>query len=113
MNEPKVQVIEKLLQYNVQTTVISGPSQIPTVEFCNGFSIKNTGNSVVVIMDDQLAAGESKSFGGNRGEIYIGRIDLKFIAAAVPVIPRIDGCVITEKFYVNIPRNANVNNPNL
>jgi hypothetical protein len=92
--------MEKLLQYNLVTQIYEAALQIPMEQFCNGFTCKNIGTANVVIMGDTLAPGESKAFGGNRGEVYIGRADLKFSGAGTTA------ALITQKFYVNIPQNS-------
>jgi len=50
------------------------------------------------VQGDPLAANETKSIGGNRGEIYVGRIDLKFSGAGTTMV------LVTQKYYMNIPR---------
>jgi hypothetical protein len=91
--------VEKLLQYNLSTQVYSKTQEIPVQENCNGFTVRNIGTATVVIMGDELATNESKSIGGNRGEIFVGRIDLKFKGAGTML------CLVTQKYYMNVPRN--------
>jgi hypothetical protein len=98
---PKVVPIEKLLQYNLSTEVYSVPCQIPVQNFCNGFTVRNVGTATVVIMGDALAPNESKAIGGNRGEIFVGRIDLKFINTGGG---RTTLALVTQKYYMNVPR---------
>lgn len=94
----KVITVEKLLQYNLSTQVYSVTQEVPVMENCNGFTVRNIGTSNVVIMGDTLAPQQTKAIGGNRGEIYVGRIDLKFTGAGTNL------CLITQKYYMNIPR---------
>lgn len=96
----KIIQIEKLLQYNISVQVYISPQQVPVMEFCNGYTVRNTGTSNVVIQGDVLAPNESKAVGGNRGEIYVGRLDLNFAGAGN------NSCLITQKYYLNIPRNG-------
>lgn len=51
----------------------------------NGVTVVNTGNSVLIVQGIPLAPpvapaqlGEAYSFGGNRGEIFHGRLDINF-----------------------------------
>jgi len=92
--------LEKLLQYNLSVQEYNVATQIATQEFCNGFVVRNIGTSTVIFMGDPLAPNESKSVGGNRGEIYVGRMDLFFENTGA----QIDACLVTQKCYMNIPR---------
>jgi hypothetical protein len=92
---------EKLLQYNLSVQIYNADTQLPVMEFCNGFSVRNiapAGGATVVIMGDPLIPGQVKNVGGNRGEIYVGRLDLKFTGGGV------QSCLVTQKIYTNIPR---------
>jgi hypothetical protein len=93
----KVLPQEKLLQYNISTQVYNGPLQVPAMDFCNGFTVKNVGTATLIVMGDSLAPGEFKAFGGNRGEIFIGRIDIKFTGSGTTL------ALVTQKYYMNIP----------
>lgn len=99
----KVIPVEKLLQYNISTQQYAGAEDVPTMDFCNGFSVRNIGTSVCVVMGDALAPNESKSFGGNRGEIFVGRIDIKFTGAGNNL------ALVTQKYYMNVPRENESN----
>lgn len=102
MQDPKnlqrVVPVEKLLQYNLSTQIYSIQCEIPVMQNCNGFSVRNVGTANVVVMGDTLAPNESKSIGGNRGEIFVGRIDLKFTGAGTTL------ALVTQKYYMNVPR---------
>ena len=97
-NIPRVVSLEKLLQYNLSTQIYSITCEVPVMDNCNGFTVRNVGTANVVIMGDTLAPNEVKSIGGNRGEIFVGRIDLKFTGAGTKL------CLITQKYYMNVPR---------
>lgn len=94
----RVVPVEKLLQYNLSVQIYGINCEIPVMENCNGFTVRNIGTATVVIMGDPLAAGEVKQVGGNRGEIYVGRLDLKFTGAGTQM------ALVTQKYYMNIPR---------
>lgn len=93
----KIIPLEKLLQYNLSVQIYSVDVQIPVMNFCNGFTVRNVGTANVVVMGDTLAPNESKSVGGNRGEIYVGRMDLRFTGAGTRQ------ALVTQKYYMNIP----------
>jgi hypothetical protein len=69
------------------------------MENCNGFTVRNIGTATLVVMGDALATNESKGIAGNRGEIFVGRIDIKFTGAGTRL------ALITQKYYMNVPRN--------
>jgi hypothetical protein len=96
--------LEKLLQYNLSVQVYGIDTDIPVMSFCNGFSVRNIGTCPLVIMGDPLAPGEVKNIGGNRGEIYVGRIDLRFNNTGALS----QQCLVTQKYYMNIPRNNEI-----
>lgn len=98
-NLQRIVPVEKLLQYNLSVQIYGVNTDIPVMENCNGFTVRNIGTANVVIMGDTLAPNESKAVGGNRGEIYVGRLDLKFTGAGTTL------CLVTQKYYMNIPRN--------
>jgi hypothetical protein len=98
-NLQRVVPVEKLLQYNLSTQIYAVQCEVPVMENCNGFTVRNVGTANVIVMGDTLAPNESKSVGGNRGEIFVGRIDLKFSGAGTTL------ALITQKYYMNIPRN--------
>jgi hypothetical protein len=89
--------VEKLLQYNVSVQEYDRSQSVPKEPLCNGFIVRNVGTSGMTINGDALATGESKTVGGNRGEVYVGRIDISFDNAGTNL------CIVTQKFYLNIP----------
>ena len=97
-NMPRVVPVEKLLQYNLSTQIYNVSCELPVMENCNGFTFRNTGTATCTVMGDPLAAGEVKQVGGNRGEIYVGRLDIKFSATGTRSL------VVTQKYYMNVPR---------
>ena len=101
-NLQRVVPVEKLLQYNLSVQVYDTALQVPVMENCNGFTVRNVGTANVIVMGDTLAPNESKAIGGNRGEIYVGRIDLKFGNLGGG---RTTLALITQKYYMNVLRN--------
>jgi len=68
--------------------------------YCNGFTVVNTGATAMQVNGIPLAPpiapallGEAVSFGGNRDEIFSGRIDISFATGA-------GRCVVTQKIYL-------------
>lgn len=64
--------------YNIAT-------MIKPVENCNGFTVVNTGDDIAFVNDHILYpgtigtfVGDSMTFGGNIGEIYMGSIRIRF-----------------------------------
>jgi hypothetical protein len=97
-NLQRVVPVEKLLQYNLSIQVYSVTCEIPVMDNCNGFTVRNIGTATAILMGDALSTNEVKAVGGNRGEIYVGRIDLKFTGAGTRQV------LVTQKYYMNIPR---------
>lgn len=100
----RVITVEKLLQYNLSVQVYSVDTQVPVMDFCNGFSVRNIAptatGATVFVMGDPLLPGQVKNVGGNRNEIYVGRLDVKFLGAGEKQ------CLITQKYYMNVPREG-------
>jgi hypothetical protein len=100
-NLPRVVAIEKLLQYNLSVQIYNADVQAPVMENCNGFTIRNLGTALVTVMGDPLSTGQVKNVGGNRGEIYVGRLDIKFTNTGAQT----QSVLVTQKYYMNVPRN--------
>ena len=102
-NLQRVVPVEKLLQYNLSVQIYDASLQVPVMENCNGFSVRNiaplVGGATVIVMGDPLLPGQVKNIGGNRGEIYVGRLDIKFTPGG-----GIQQCLVTQKYYMNVPR---------
>lgn len=81
--------------YNADITSI-----ILTTGRCNGLTLQNTGNRLVVVNQAiVLQPGQSLGIGGNEGEIFTGRVQLNFTDPnPVPVTP-VNGCAVMEKIY--------------
>lgn len=77
--------MEQLLAYNLSSMTYHANQRIEVDSRCNGFTVVNIGNSDCIVNGIPLAPpaapalqGEAAQFGGNRNEIYIGRIELTF-----------------------------------
>lgn len=81
------------------TGVYTRPQEVQWQKWLNGFFIHNTGTTNVIFGGDLLQPGDSKSFGGNWAELYLGRLDF-FFQIPVPAPPTITNQVrITQKYY--------------
>lgn len=99
----------QFISYNTtkaQDYIING--RVARVENCNGFVAINTGDTPVrvngqllwpaipdPISGQRISNGESINLGGNLGEIYIGFIEIEFVAP-FGTDPRV---TITQKYY--------------
>jgi len=95
------------LDYTTRTTPTGQALNITLDPWSNGLSVKNTGNSICIFNDDPLLPGESKTIGGNKGELLRGRYALKFQtpATAPPGYVQNDQAVVTEKYYLDNDNN--------
>lgn len=93
---------EKLLYYNMLPKTVRTNGKVSVEKYCNGFDVVNTGNTIAIVNGTPLnppavgeVLGDSFSFGGNKGEIYIGTIDVSFQA-----ITGGQQVIVTQKIYV-------------
>ena len=94
-------------QYNFVINRYNRTQVVPRQRNCNGFTVTNLGDTTILVNGAILfpsatpltAQGDSKSFGGNEGETYIGYIQLtfQFPIGAAPLAE------IIQKFYIDIP----------
>lgn len=93
---------EEWIEYNSVPNQYSNPGQIPLDPYCNGLTVKNGGNTLLLFQGETLQPQESKAIGGNRKELFRGRIDIDF-ALPTPAPPTpINLAIVTQKVYVNI-----------
>lgn len=91
---------EQILYYNILANFIRQNKKFTVDGYCNQWEVINTGTTQVNVNGRPLYPGtpgtingDSVSYGGNRGEIYIGRIDITF--------PNGPGeCLVTQKIYI-------------
>jgi len=93
--------MEKTLFYDIVNSVYSANAKVQIDQYCNGVTIVNIGATNMQVNGVPLAppvapslVGESVSFGGNRNEIFYGRIDISFTAGAG------SRCIVQQKVYV-------------
>lgn len=90
----------EILPYNMVSIQYQQPADIIVDDHCNGYHVINIGTTVCFINKIPLnpgvpgvSNGESISFGGNRGEVFRGRIELEFAGGA-------GNAVVTQKVYI-------------
>jgi hypothetical protein len=91
---------DSLLRFNTSVQQYTGPQQVVVAENLNGISVKNEGTTNVIFQGDTLLPGDSKSIGGNFGEVYDARIDLWFITPTPAPAVVNNLAVVTQKFYL-------------
>lgn len=96
--------MEKTLFYNIVNTVYETNAKVEVDRYCNGFTVVNIGATAMNVNGVPLAApvapallGESTSFGGNKGEIFFGRVDVSFTGGA-------GRCIVSQKVYTEFER---------
>lgn len=94
-------IAEKTLFYDIVNYTYHQNAAVQIDQYCNGVTIVNTGTVAMNANGIPLAApvapqllGESVSFGGNRNEIFYGRLDVAFVAAGGAQ------CIVSQKVYV-------------
>lgn len=94
---------ELVLRYNYVPKTIVTPASVVMDENCNGVFIINTGATLAQI--DNLGIplnagvpgtsnGDSFSIGGNKGELFHGRLDISFPATGAGIV------VVVQKIYL-------------
>lgn len=90
-------------KYNFTFEIYNRSIDAQRVERCNGFTATNIG-AVICRVNGKLlfpsatpatALGDSRSWGGNKDEIYMGNIEVRFAAGAGALVE------IEQKFYVD------------
>lgn len=91
-------------QYNISVEIVTEAKEVTRVRNCNGIMFTNVGDTIafvngMVIFPSATPTtdlGDSRSIGGNEGELYTGNITLVF-AQPLGVTPRVE---IVQKFYI-------------
>jgi len=87
--------------FNVQTYTVNTVPELDPLT--NGIDVRNTGNTLVSFNGCTLQPGESKSVGGNLGEILDMRIQFIFsLPVPAPPIPA-NAVELTLKNYYEFP----------
>ena len=69
-------------------------------KWLNGFLVENTGTTWLYFAGALILPGASKSYGGNRAEIYRGRLDYRFLTQTPAPGTITNQVQITQKFYL-------------
>lgn len=85
--------------YNTTTQEYKSLRSVNVDKLCNGFIVNNAGTTIVTLNGEPLQPGQSKTVGGNEGEIYVGRIDLAFIIPSPAPTVINNSAWVTQKFY--------------
>jgi hypothetical protein len=89
-----------LLPYNTSVQIYTGSKQVVIAPYLNGITVKNEGNTNVIFQGDTLLPGDSKSQGGNTGEVYWARIDITFqVPVPAPAVIN-NSAVVSQKYYI-------------
>src|SRR5262245_24856278 len=97
---------QALLRWDMMVTTLKASGWFDIPRNCNGFMVTNTGDVIVQVNDQLLypgtigtSLGDSKSFGGNYGEVYVGKLKLAFANPTAGVQPAVE---VVYKVYTNI-----------
>jgi hypothetical protein len=93
-----------LRNYNIATNIYTKSQFVRVVTNCNGYMATNIGDTIVTVNDMILypgtpgtIIGDSRSVGGNEGEIYTGVIKISF-SVPLGVLPQVE---IVQKYYTD------------
>ena len=85
--------------YNITTQEYIAQHNVVVDRLCNGLTIKNAGTTIVLFNGVPLQPQESISIGGNEGEVYVGRCDIRF-QVQTPAPPVVNNSAwVIQKFY--------------
>jgi hypothetical protein len=87
--------------YNISVNLYTRSGYVDVVKACNGFTVTNVGDDIVNVNGMILypgvigtSLGDSRSIGGNEGEVYQGNIQVMFAGAGAN--PSLE---VIQKFY--------------
>jgi hypothetical protein len=89
----------EFINYSTSNVLYQRQISVTVDKLCNGFSAKNAGTTIVLLNGEPLQPGESKSIGGNLGEIFVGRIDIAFLLPTPAPATIVNACYVTQKTY--------------
>jgi hypothetical protein len=90
------------LRFGFESKILTSSSSITLAQYTNGFTVRNTGTTLCYVAGVLLDPGESIAVGGNRAEVFEGRIDIQFKTQPAPPAVITNEATITQKFYTNI-----------
>lgn len=93
-----------MTKFNYNTRVYTTSGRVPVAENCNCITFTNTGDTTVTIDDMVLypgtpgsILGDSRSIGGNEGEILAKKDVVVSFSVPAGALPAVE---ITQKYYV-------------
>jgi hypothetical protein len=89
----------KMVFYNTTTQEYTALRSVVVDKRCNGFTVNNAGTTIVTVNGEPLQPGDTKTVGGNEGEVYVGRIDLAFYTPTPAPSIIVNSAWVTQKFY--------------
>lgn len=91
-----------VLYYNISWQLLTKAASATVPLTCNGFTVKNTGTTIILINGQiPVVPGSSIAIGGNYGEIYAGRVDITFeVPTPAPAVIT-NSAVVMFKAYMN------------
>lgn len=92
-----------VLYYDQSGRSVAQPGMVQLNRNIFAVSVHNTGTTLVIVNDDTLQPGESKTFGGFWGMVFTGRIFLQFQTQSPPPGTVINLAFVTQLFYVPAP----------
>lgn len=94
---------DKFRKYNITTQIVQRSDWYDVDDLCNGFTVTNIGDTIVRFNDQILypgtigtSLGDSRSYGGNEGEIYKGQFKVQFVPGGTN--PQLE---IVQKVYID------------
>lgn len=98
---------EICLYYNIIYKTIRQNTRVEIPQLCNGYNIVNVGATQALVEDFPLNAGtpgtnngEGLTIGGNKGEIFSGRLDVTFPSGAG---------IVSIQFKIYLPNQSALN----
>jgi hypothetical protein len=95
-------MLSKLRRYRYFESVVNESKWFEVERYCNGFTVTNIGTDTVTVNNQiyfpgvpGVSLGDSRSFGGNENEIYVGRISVSF--AGLAAIQQIE---VVQKVFI-------------
>jgi hypothetical protein len=90
---------EGYLPYNTTTQEYTEQRSVNLDKLCNGVTVINKGNTIVMWNGLPLVPDESMTVGGNKGEVFVGRVDISFsLPTPAPPTP-VNSAWVIQKFY--------------
>jgi hypothetical protein len=93
---------QQFQKYNISVAIITQSGFVAVMDNCNSWMVTNTGADTVEVNGMTLfpgtfgtILGDSKTIGGNQGEVYTGNIKVSFLTL---VNPRLE--VVQKSFVI-------------